>query len=48
MRRKREPWVLTERGQRLAAALWTVAVMVGTTLFLLGALGFAGWIEGLN
>jgi hypothetical protein len=46
--RRRQPVVLTERGERVVGVLYGCAIAIGTTTVILGAMGLAGWIEGLN
>ena len=44
----RERWVLTKRGERVAGVLYGCAIAIGMTVIILGALGLAGFVEGLN
>lgn len=45
MTRKRQPWVLTDRGERLVALLWAVGVAAFWLIGILAVLGFVGWLE---
>jgi MFS superfamily sulfate permease-like transporter len=36
---------LTPRGERVLACAYTVVIMTGTVVVLLGLMGLAGWIE---
>jgi hypothetical protein len=39
-------YTITRRGERVIAFLYGAAVMTVSALFILAALGIAGWIEG--